>query len=103
MNFNDTITLAEKSGMKMLERYTHPSGAEVFIAEKYQNTDPEFDEPHWMTWWHASFGEDKPLAGRKLFTRFAMQISRPARVRSAKRDADEFIRHVVDGYGKDHG
>ena len=103
MNFEKVKSLAQKAGFTPLERIQHKTGAEIFIAEKYQNSDPEFDEPHWLTWYHVAFGEDKPLVGRKLFTRFGMQVSRAARVRSAKRDADELIAEVINGYGKEHG
>lgn len=102
MNFQTVQEYADHLNITPIEKETHRTGAEIFIGEKYSNYDPECPVPHWQTWWHVAFGEDKPLAGQILYTRFAMQVSRAARVRSAKRAADEFIGAVIDGYRREH-
>lgn len=103
MNFKTVQEYAKHNGLTPLTKVTHSSGAEIFIAEKFANTDPEFPEPHYQTWYHVAFGEDKPLAGRKLFFRFGKQISKNTRIKEATKDAEDLIKEVVDAYRRDHG
>ncbi|MGI9411552.1 MAG: hypothetical protein ACR2OV_15845 [Hyphomicrobiaceae bacterium] len=103
MNFNSVQDFALFHGLTPLKRVTHSTGAEIFIAEKYANSDPEFDKPHYQTWMHVSFGEDRPLVGQKLFFNFRNQVSRSNRIEAAEKSADTLIRHVVDAYGREHG
>jgi len=102
MNFKTVQEYAKHNGLTPLTKITHSTGAEIFIAEKYANSDPEYAKPHFQTWYHVAFGEDKPLAGRKLFFRFGMQSSKQSRIRAATDDAEMLIREVIDGYRREH-
>lgn len=81
------------------KRVRHPSGAEIFIADAYRNYDHEFKEPHYQTWFHVAFGEDKPYVGRKLFFRFGDMVPKEARVKAAEVAAGELIDKVLEEAG----
>lgn len=91
--FVDYMTMTEQ------RRIRHSSGAEIFIADGYQNYDHEFKEPHWQTWFHVSFGEDKPYVGRKLFFRFGDRVSLQTRLKAAETAANELIETIITEAG----
>lgn len=103
MNFDKIQQFVQLNGLTQIDRITHSSGAEIFIAEKYSNWHPEFKKPHYQTWMHVSFGEDKPLAGQPLFFNFKNQVSKQSRIAAAVKSAETLIENVVDSYRKDHG
>lgn len=103
MNLDRVTNFAQKNGLTLIKRSSHSSGAEIFIAEKYANFDPEFEKPHYQTWFHVSFGEDKPLAGQKLFFTFGNQVSQADRIAAAEKTAETLIKSVVNAYGREHG
>ncbi len=86
---------------RQVEKTTH-RGADIYIAEKYVNHDPEFPEPHIQTWLHVALGEDTPMVGQKLYFRFG-KTSQTARIAAAKAQAELFIEHIAPGFERDHG
>lgn len=99
MKLNRTREFVNYMDMREQKRIRHPSGAEIFIADGYQDYDHEFKEPHYQTWFHVSFGEDKPFAGRKLFFRFGDMVSRETRMKAAETAAIELIDKVLEESG----
>ena len=91
--FVDFMTMREE------RRIRHESGAEIFIADGYQNYDHEFKEPHYQTWFHVSFGEDKPYVGRKLFFRFGDMVPLHKRLKAAETAAGELIEKILEEAG----
>jgi len=85
--------------MREERRITHPSGAEIFLADGYKNYDHEFKEPHYQTWFHVSFGEDKPYVGRKLFFRFGEGVPLETRLKAAETAANGLIDKVLEEAG----
>ncbi len=81
------------------KRIRHSSGAEIFIADAYRNYDHEFKEPHYQTWFHVAFGEDKPYVGRKLFFKFGDMVSKNTRLKAAEAAANELIDKVLQEAG----
>lgn len=95
MKLNRAREFVDYMTMREEKRIKHPSGAEIFIADGYQNYDHEFKEPHWQTWFHVSFGEDKPYVGRKLFFRFGDRVLLQDRLKAAEAAATELIEAVL--------
>lgn len=86
---------------RQIARCSH-KGADIFVAEKYSNHDPEFPEPHIQTWMHIALGEDTPMVGQKLYFRFGKGLpDQPARIAKAVEQAEVFIEHIAPGFEND--
>lgn len=99
MNLNRARKFVDFMTMREERRIRHKSGAEIFIADGYQDYDHEFKKPHYQTWFHVSFGEDKPYAGRKLFFAFGDMVPLETRLKAAEHAAGELIEAVIKESG----
>lgn len=103
MNLNRARKFVDFMTMREERRVKHKSGAEIFIADGYQNYDHEFKKPHYQTWFHVSFGEDKPYVGRKLFFDFGDLVPLETRLKAAETAATELIDKVLEESGRATG